>query len=158
MGDFWTFCLICSQVSTCSPADLKHKMYKMHSNITNVHNTSIIHSGILPLSELIFSFVCYCSQQKQVSFDRACLPSKLWTMSPPAPLRIKDTHMFDHHTSSFSGVCRLKTNTGLLSFEMPFVRSCERNPFSPPPAQGLQPVPRRTSSIHQQCSWTKPPT
>lgn len=79
----------------------EHNIYDMQSSVTKVHNTEIIDPGTLPPSELIFSFVCCCSCQKQVLFDAGGLPSKLWTMNPPAPLWIKDTQVFDRSTPCF---------------------------------------------------------
>lgn len=74
-------------------------------------------------------------------------------MSPPAPLRIKDTHVFDRH-APFSRVCRLnETDTGVLSFEMPFVRSCGRkNPHFCSSGTAAGPLPHQ----HIQSSFRIP--
>lgn len=72
------------------------------------HKFIIIHSRTLAPSELIFPFVCCCSEQKQLCFEPGGLASKLWSMSPPAPLRIKDTRVFERHSFALSGVWSLK--------------------------------------------------
>lgn len=58
-----------------------------------------------------------------VSSDPGGPSSKAWTTSPPATWSIKDTQLFDHPTHSFSGVCRLKTDTALLSLKYVFCES-----------------------------------
>lgn len=84
-------------------------------------------------------------------------------MSPPAPSKIlKCLIVVRLPSQEYAG---LKTDTGVLSFEIPFVRSCDKKPtfFA---ALGLQPVPRRAGisshlSEHQLkreqggCSVTK---
>lgn len=102
-------------------------------------------------------------------------PSKAWTLSPPAPLLIKDRQVFDRRAPSLSVSLQAENWHWCVVFWDVFVSSCYRNPFSPLFASRLHPVPRHTGisshlseqwlkkrakrlHCYQGCSWTKGPT
>lgn len=114
------------------------KVYINHSDIYIIIALPLHNTCWNTPPELI-SFPNKTKQQKPaVSSDPGGLSSKVWTMSPPAPLRIKDTQVFDRRASSFSGLCRLKTDIGVLSFFLSD-HVIETHIFA---ALGLQPLPR----------------